>query len=182
MDKSFFEFISGFCEKLDMNIVFSSKEGIVTIVIFFKPKDDTYIPELVISGPPETLEEQFYNALLNPMHKVSELTSNIDFFNTQIARTKAEKEKKAIGKKTTVQKTAKSVTEATTVSTETTTAPIGSTGDMFSKEKVAKPKENVKKPVETPKAIILEEKRTAADVGTEVHKKIEEKINDIDDF
>jgi len=175
---TFFEFISDYCEKLDMNIIFSSKNGIVTMAIFFKSKDkDTHMPNLVISGTPEQLEDNFYDALKPSLNKVVEMTDNVEFFDKQIKRVADEKQKKATGTKTTTPR--KKPVPKTTETTETKTdvkaveevkekvAPTGETGDMFKqveeevKEKPKAPLEKAAEKVVEPKAVEPEEKGDA---------------------
>lgn len=158
MDKiqTFFEFISDYCEKLDMNIILSSKKGIVTMAIFFKSKDEeTHIPELIITGTPEQLDANFYDALKPSLNKVIEMTDNIEFFNKQIARVTSEKEKKATGKKTSVTKKKTSTVKSQTVegmktakAEEIPIAPTGQTGNMFKESVEPKGKAPLEKATE----------------------------------
>lgn len=159
MKKNFFEFIAGFCEKLDLNIIFSSKNGIVTLAIFFNVKDDKDsidMPNITLSGTAADLEANFFDALTAPISKTVELVDNIEFFNKQLKRIADEKEKKTTKTKTPA-KTVKAVDKVV----EPEEAPVGQTG-IFDTNVPEPTPEPTTKPVEAPKAIVLEKKEPEA--------------------
>jgi PRTRC genetic system protein E len=111
MEKNLFEFIADYCENTDVNVIFSGKKGIITMIISFKPKNENdHIPQIILRGTADELQEGFVDALKEPMIKAKGLVTNLEFFNTQAKRVESEKKaastpkKKATPKKTAEKK------------------------------------------------------------------------------